>query len=59
MEQHLFLLMSEDMVNKLNITPIAKLISYSVAGVEPKYMGIGPIEAVPIALKKAGLKLEI
>ena len=50
--------MSEDMVNKLNITPIAKLISYSVAGVEPKYMGIGPIEAVPIALKKAGLKLD-
>ena len=52
------LLMSEDMVNKLNITPIAKLLSYSVAGVEPKYMGIGPIEAVPIALKKAGLKLD-
>jgi acetyl-CoA acyltransferase len=52
------LLMSEDMVNKLNITPIAKLLSYSVAGVEPKHMGIGPIEAIPIALKKAGLKLD-
>ena len=52
------LLMSEDMVNKLNITPIAKLLSYSVAGVEPKHMGIGPIEAIPIALKKARLKLD-
>jgi acetyl-CoA acyltransferase len=52
------LLMSEDMVNKLNITPIAKLLSYSVAGVEPKHMGLGPIEAIPIALKKAGLKLD-
>ena len=52
------LLMSEDLVNKLHITPIAKLLSYSVAGVEPKHMGIGPIEAIPIALKKAGLKLD-
>ena len=52
------LLMSEKMVNKLKIKPIAKLLSYSVAGVEPKHMGIGPIEAVPMALEKAGLKLE-
>ncbi len=52
------LLMSEEMVNELNINPIAKLLSYSVAGVEPKHMGIGPIEAIPIALKKAGLKLD-
>ena len=52
------LLMSEDMVSELNITPIAKLLSYSVTGVEPKYMGIGPVKSVPIALKKAGLKLE-
>jgi acetyl-CoA acyltransferase len=33
-------------------------LSYSVAGVEPKHMGIGPIEAIPMAIKKAGLKLE-
>ena len=46
------------MVNKLGVKPIAKLLSYSVAGVEPKHMGIGPVEAVPIALKKAGLKLD-
>ena len=52
------LLMSEKMVKKLNIKPIAKLLSYAVAGVEPKYMGIGPIKAIPIALQKAGLKIE-
>ena len=52
------LLMSEKMVNKLGVKPIAKLLSYSVAGVEPKHMGIGPVEAVPMALKKAGLKLK-
>ena len=52
------LLMSEKMVNELGVKPIAKLLSYSVAGVEPKHMGIGPVEAIPMALKKAGLKLE-
>ena len=52
------LLMSEKMVKELDIIPIAKLISYSVVGVEPKHMGIGPVEAVPMALEKAGLTLE-
>ena len=52
------LLMSEKMVKELEIKPIAKLLSYSVTGVEPKYMGIGPIEAVPMALEKARLALE-
>ena len=52
------LLMSEKMINELGLNPIAKLLSYSVAGVEPKYMGIGPIEAIPLALKKAKLKLK-
>ena len=52
------LLMSEKMVKKVNIKPIAKLLSYSVSGVEPKHMGIGPVEAIPKALKKAGLKIE-
>jgi len=51
------LLMSEKMIKALDIKPIAKLLSYSIAGVEPKYMGIGPVEAVPIALEKAKLKL--
>ena len=52
------LLMSEKMVNELGVKPIAKLLSYQVAGVEPKHMGIGPVEAVPLALNKAGFKLE-
>jgi acetyl-CoA acyltransferase len=52
------ILMSEKMVNELGVKPIAKLLSYSVAGVEPKHMGIGPVEAIPMALEKAGLKLE-
>lgn len=49
--------MSERMVKELNLEPIARLMSYSVAGVEPRIMGIGPKEAVPKALKQAGLTL--
>ena len=52
------MVMSEKMVNELNLKPIARLISYSVAGVEPRIMGIGPVEAIPMALKKAGLNLQ-
>ncbi len=51
------LVMSEEMVKELNLTPIARLVSYAVAGVDPRIMGIGPVEAVPKALKKAGLTL--
>ncbi len=50
------LVMSEDMVKELNLTPIARMVSYAVAGVDPRIMGTGPIAAVPKALKKAGLK---
>jgi len=42
----------------LNVEPIARLKSYSVAGVPPRIMGIGPVEAVPMALKQAGLTLD-
>jgi acetyl-CoA acyltransferase len=52
------LLMSEKMIKELNIEPIARMMSYSVAGVEPKHMGIGPVEAVPMALKQAGINLK-
>ena len=52
------LLMSEKMVKELGLTPIARLVSYGVAGVEPRIMGIGPVEAVPKALKVAGMKLD-
>lgn len=51
------MLMSEKMVKELNIEPIARLVSYAVAGVEPRIMGIGPVDAIPMALKQAGLTL--
>ncbi|AGA77342.1 thiolase family protein [Echinicola vietnamensis] len=49
--------MSERMVKELNLEPVARLVSYSVAGVDPRIMGIGPKEAVPKALKQAGMKM--
>ncbi|MGB4773854.1 MAG: acetyl-CoA C-acyltransferase [Daejeonella sp.] len=52
------LIVSESMLKQLNVQPIARLVSYGVAGVPPRIMGIGPIEAIPIALKKAGMKQE-
>lgn len=51
------LVMSERMVKALNLEPIARLVSCSVAGVEPLLMGIGPCAAIPKALQTAGLKL--
>ncbi len=51
------LVVSEEMVKQLNLQPIARLVSCSVAGVDPLYMGIGPCAAIPKALKYAGLKL--
>ncbi|MGB0172694.1 MAG: acetyl-CoA C-acyltransferase [Flavobacteriaceae bacterium] len=52
------LMMTDDMVNKHNLTPIARLVSYATAGVPPKIMGIGPVAAIPKALDQAGLKLK-
>lgn len=49
------LVMSEKLVKELNLEPVARLVSYAVAGVEPKIMGIGPVAAIPKALKLAGL----
>ncbi len=51
------LVMSSTLVKKLGLTPIARMASCSVAGVDPIIMGIGPCAAIPKALKKAGLKL--
>ena len=51
------LVMSEEMVKELNLEPIARLASYSVVGVEPRIMGIGPVDAIPKAIKQAGLNL--
>jgi|TARA_B110001450_G_scaffold45683_1_gene42353 acetyl-CoA acyltransferase len=50
------LIMSEDMVKELNLEPIARLVNYAAAGVEPRIMGIGPVAAIPKVLKQAGLK---
>ncbi len=50
------IVMSERLVNELNLKPVARMMSYASAGVEPKIMGIGPVAAIPIALQKAGLK---
>ncbi len=52
------LVMSEDMVKDLGVTPIARMVSYAAAGVPPRIMGIGPVEAIPKALKQAGMKQE-
>lgn len=49
------LVMSETMVKELNLEPIARLVSYAAAGVPPRIMGIGPVAAIPKALKQAGL----
>jgi acetyl-CoA acyltransferase len=50
------MVMSEDMIKELNIEPIARMVNYAAAGVEPKIMGIGPVAAVPKVLKQSGLK---
>lgn len=51
------LIMSEEMVNELNLQPIARMVSYAAAGVEPRIMGIGPVKAIPKALAQAGMNL--
>ena len=52
------MVMSEKMVNEYNLKPIARMVSYAAAGVEPRIMGIGPVAAIPKALSIAGLKLD-
>ncbi|MBD3581397.1 acetyl-CoA C-acyltransferase [Flavobacterium selenitireducens] len=52
------MVMSEEMVKELNLEPIARLVSFASAGVEPRIMGIGPVKAIPKALKQADMKLE-
>ncbi len=52
------LVVSEEMVKQLNLKPVARLVSCAVGGVDPLYMGIGPVAAIPKALKRAGLQLK-
>jgi acetyl-CoA acyltransferase len=52
------LVVSEKMLKQYNLQPIARLVDYQVAGVEPYKMGIGPIAAIPKVLKHSGMSLE-
>jgi len=52
------MVMSEEMVNELGLKPEARLVSYAAAGLEPRIMGMGPLYAIPKALKQAGLELK-
>lgn len=52
------ILASERAVKTFGLTPLARFVSFSVRGVAPEIMGIGPIEAIPAALKAGGLKLD-
>ncbi|MEX2155046.1 MAG: thiolase family protein [Gemmatimonadaceae bacterium] len=52
------LLMSSDRAKQLKLTPLARFITFAAAGVEPDVMGVGPIKAVPKALKRAGLSMK-
>jgi acetyl-CoA C-acetyltransferase len=51
------LIVSEEALKKYNLKPLAKVISFAIAGVDPAYMGVGPVPAVQKALKRAGLKI--
>jgi len=51
------IVMSEKMVNELNLKPIAKLVNYAVAGVPPRIMGIGPVKAIPKVLKQSNMNI--
>lgn len=50
------LVMSEEKVKELGLTPIARYVGFDVAGVAPEFMGIGPVEAVPKVLKRTGIE---
>ncbi|KIA90630.1 acetyl-CoA C-acyltransferase [Kaistella jeonii] len=52
------IVMSEEMMKELNLEPEARLVAYAAAGVEPRIMGMGPLYAIPKALKQAGLELK-
>jgi acetyl-CoA acetyltransferase family protein len=52
------LVMSEDMMKELKLEPVATLKSYALEGVDPRIMGIGPVAAIPKALKQANMKLD-
>ncbi|MCC2546148.1 acetyl-CoA C-acyltransferase [Hymenobacter sp. BT175] len=52
------IVMSERMVKELNLEPIARMVTYATEGIDPRIMGMGPMKAVPKALKQAGMQLD-
>ena len=52
------LIVSEEVVKKLNLKPLVRIVSMAIAGVDPAYMGVGPVPATRKALKRAGLTIE-
>ncbi|NVO84873.1 acetyl-CoA C-acyltransferase [Hymenobacter terrestris] len=52
------IVMSERMVKELNLEPIARMVTYATEGIDPRIMGMGPVKAIPKALKQAGMKLQ-
>jgi acetyl-CoA acyltransferase len=50
-------LMSERMIKQLNLTPIGRLVDYAVSGIDPRFMGMGPVQAIPKVLQKTGMNL--
>ncbi|QDA59709.1 thiolase family protein [Hymenobacter jejuensis] len=52
------IVMSERMVKELNLEPIARMVTYATEGIDPRIMGMGPVKAIPKALKQAGMKLD-
>ena len=52
------MIVSEEAVREHNLTPLARLVGYSVAGVDPTIMGIGPVYAIRDLLQKASLSLD-
>jgi acetyl-CoA C-acetyltransferase len=51
------LIVSEELLKKLNVKPLARVVSMAIAGVDPAYMGVGPVPAAKKALQRAGLKI--
>ena len=52
------MVMSEEMMKELNLEPIARLVGFAAAGVEPRIMGMGPVKAIPKVLKQTGMSLK-
>ena len=52
------MVVSEKVLKQYNLTPIARFCSYAVTGVAPRLMGIGPVEAIPMACKKVGIQIQ-